>query len=278
MPAPSSKFYSKSLVLFSAVLRLINEGLIQGHIAKDLDIKSSHVAYYIRKAKNMGYVRSSVKDVVVILKLTQAGKYFLDQYDKGLIPSPNSVPTSRAENIRFKAEILQMPTIPVDWKRIQMRNWVQYSSQVDSIKVQLNIGNNPTIELIPSPLDGGDPYDLFIILVYDCINAILTLYDRFGIKVGRLQLGSRGEWLVYDPIARAFCKNLGQVSYEGLARVNASKPRRVGEFEFHDPRVLADYLAMPRRIDKIERMLEKLLEYHNIQDQDQSSYEKGGIP
>ena len=224
MPAPSTKFYSKSLVLFSAVLRLINEGLIQGHIAKDLDIKSSHVAYYIKKAKNMGYVRSSLKDAVVILELTQAGKYFLDQCNKGRIPSPNSV---RAENIRFKPEILRMPTIPVDWKKIQMRNWVQYSSQIDSVKVQLNMG---------------------------------TLYDRIGIKVGRLQVGSRGEWLVYDPIAGAFC------NYDGLAKVNASKPRRVGEFEFHDPRALADYLAMPRRIDKMERMLEKLLEYHNIQE------------
>jgi len=239
------------------VLRLINEGLIQGHIAKDLDIKSSHVAYYIKKAKNMGYVRSSLKDAVVILELTQAGKYFLDQCNKGRIPSPNSV---RAKNIRFKAEILRMATIPVDWKKIQMRNWVQYSSQIDSVKVQLNMGNNPTIELIPSPVDGEDPYDLLIMLIYDCMNAIFTLYDRIGIKVGRLQVGSRGEWLVYDPIAGAFC------NYDGLAKVNASKPRRVGEFEFHDPRALADYLAMPRRIDKMERMLEKLLEYHNIQE------------
>lgn len=267
MATTGSKFYSKSLVLLTFVLRLINEGLIQEKIANELDIKSSHVAYYIKKAKRMGYVKSSVKDAVVILELTQAGKYFLDQYEKGRIPSPKSVPTCRAENIRFKAEILQMPTIPVDWKKIQMRNWVQYSSQVDSVRVQLNLGNSPTIELIPSPVDGGDPYDLFIILVYDCINTILTLYDRIGIKVGRLQLGSRGEWLAYDPIARAFCKSVGQVSYDGLAKVNASRPRRLGEFEFHDPRALADYLAMPRRIDKIERMLEKLLEYRNIQDQ-----------
>jgi predicted transcriptional regulator len=260
------------------VLRLINEGLIQEKIANELDIESSHVAYYIKKAKRMGYVKSTIKDVVVILELTQAGKNFLDQYEKAHDSSSSSLHICRLENIRFKAEILQMPTIPVDWNKIQMHNWVQYSSKIDSVRILLNMGNSPSIELIPSPVDGEDPYDLLIILVYDCMNVIFTLYDRIGIRVGRLQLGSRGEWLVYDPIARAFCKSVGQVSYDGLAKVNASKPGRLGEFEFHDPRALADYLAMPRRIDKIERMLEKLLEYHNIQDQDQSRYEKGGVP
>lgn len=94
---------------------------------------------------------------------------------------------------------------------------------------------------------------MFIIMVYDC-----TLHDRIGIKVGRLQLGSRGQWSVYDPIARAFCKSVGQVSYEGVAKVDASKPGHFGEFEFHDPRALLDYLAMPERVHNIEQDSEKI--------------------
>src|SRR5919201_715453 len=100
-----SKFYSKSLVLLVAVLQLINEVLIQEQIAKELDIESSHVSYYIKRAKNMGYVKSSAKDAIVILELTQAGKNFLDQYDKCQYYKahyPNSLPICRAENIRFK--------------------------------------------------------------------------------------------------------------------------------------------------------------------------------
>jgi hypothetical protein len=35
---------------------------------------------------------------------------------------------------------------------------------------------------------------------------------------------SRGEWLVYDPVAESFCKNsgCGKVTYEGVGKVNAS--------------------------------------------------------
>lgn len=79
------------------VLRLINEGLIQEKIANELDIESSHVAYYIKKAKRMGYVKSTIKDVVVILELTQAGKNFLDQYEKSRNSSSSSLHICRLE-------------------------------------------------------------------------------------------------------------------------------------------------------------------------------------
>src|SRR5437867_1322958 len=199
------------------------------------------------------------RDVFKVLELTQAGKNFLDQYNKN---NP-SIPICRAENIQFKAPIIKMPTIAVDWKKIQMHNWTQYTSQIDSVKVRLNMGKNPTIEVIPSPIDGDDPFELYIILVYECINVIQSLNDRIGLLVGKLELSSRGEWVTYDPIARSFCKTNGQVTYNGIAKVNASKPREIGEFEFHDPRALIDYLTMPKRLKRIEEMLEKYLHVNN---------------
>jgi hypothetical protein len=151
----------------------------------------------------------------------------------------------------------EMSKIPLDWTKIQMHNWVQYNSKVDSVHVKLNMGNKPTVELIPSPVDGDDPNQLFITLVYDCINVITILQERFGIKLGRLQLSSRGEWVVYDPVARHFSQYNGQVTVNGLGKVNASNPRRIGEFEFNDPRALVDYMAMPRRLYKVEKMSNK---------------------
>lgn len=156
-----------------------------------------------------------------------------------------------------------MPHVPPDWNKIEMHNWVQYNSKMDSVYVKLNMGNKPTIELIPSPVDGDDPNQLLVILVYDCISVITALHERFGIKLGPLQLSSRPEWVVYDPVAKNFSKYNGQVTVNGLGKVNASKPRRIGEFEFSDPRMTADYMAMPRRLYKVEQSVEQILKILN---------------
>lgn len=248
-----SKFYAKSLTLLTSILKLIAEGYTQSQIAEHLQIERSHVSYYVKKAILTGYVKEAVRDACKILELTQPGKNFLDQCEKGL-------PICRAENIRFKAVVLKMPTIPVDWHKIPMRNWAQYTSEVDNIAIKLNLGDTPTIEFIPSPVEGDDPYKLYAKLLYDCDNAAKILEQRLHMQLGRLELSSRGEWLTYDPIARAWSKHNGQVTIEGLAKVNASKPRCIGEFEFHDPRALADYLAMPANVHDIKLMVKTLLE------------------
>jgi predicted transcriptional regulator len=238
------------------ILEMISQGIICSDIAKKLNISKSLVSYYIKRAKEKNLVKEILRDTFKSIQITQAGKNFLDQYDKNQL----SVPICRAENIRFKAVITQMPTVPVDWKRIEMHNWTQYSSQIDGIKVRLNIGATPILELLPSPIEGDNPYDLFTINVYECYNVLLDLYYKIGLKVGNFQLGSRCEWVVYDPIAKAFCKHNGQVTYEGIAKVNASKPLKIGEFEFHDPRALKDYLLMPYRLKNIEDRVGRILE------------------
>lgn len=233
---------------------MISEGIIRSDIAKKLNLPKSHVSYYTTRLQQIGFVQKSMRSSYIECELTQAGKKFLDQYRKNNL----SLPICRSENIRFKAVVTQMPTKQVDWKKIEMHNWAIYTSEVDGIKVKLNKGNVPTLELLPSPIEGNDPYELFIVYVYDCMNVLMNLYDKIGLKVGRLQLGSRGEWLVYDPIARAFCKHNGQVEYETIGKVNASKPKHIGELEFHDPRALQDYLLMPQRLKNIEELLKDI--------------------
>jgi DNA-binding MarR family transcriptional regulator len=249
----SSKFYSKSLTLLLPLLKLINRGYTATEIAKELNKSKSLLSYYIKKAEKLGYVKESMRDAFKSLELTQAGQNFLDQCEK---IEPTHI--CRAENIRFKAEVLEMPRVPIDWNRVQMHNWVQYTSKVDNVYIKLNMGEKPTVELLPSPVDGEDPNELLITLVYDCTNVINAIHERFGIKLGRLQSSSRGEWVVYDPIAKNLCQYNGQVTVDGIGKVNASKPRNIGEFEFHDPRALVDYMAMPRRLYNVERKVSDL--------------------
>jgi hypothetical protein len=254
-----SKFYSESLTLMVRILELVQVGLSAADISRTLNMNKSHVSYYVTKAKKLGYIKQIIRDTFAVLAITQPGKNFLDQYNN----NDKILPICKAENIQFKAVVTRMPSIPVDWKKIEMRNWVQYTSEVDEVKVRINKGKIPTLELIPSSVEGDDPYDLFVILVSECYNVLNILHDRIGLSTGRLHLSSRGEWLVYDPVAKHFCKHNGQVTYEGIGKVNASRPRHVGEFEFHDPRMLTDYLTMPIRIKNIEDKLDFLIDKQN---------------
>jgi hypothetical protein len=235
---------------------MINQGIICSDIAKKLNISKPHVSYYISKAKKKNLVKETLRDTFKSIQITQAGQNFLDQYEKD---NP-SVPICRAENIRFKATVTRMPTVPVDWKKIQMNNWVQHISEIDSVKVKLNMGKIPTIEFIPSPIEGENPFDLYATLLNECNKVAEILNERIGLEVDKLQSSSRGEWLTHEPIARKFCKHIGQVTYNGIGKINASKPREIGEFEFHDPRALKDYLLMPYRLKNIEDIVGRVLE------------------
>lgn len=248
----SSKFYSNSLTLLVSILELVQERIIAADIARRLKMNKSHVSYYIKKSKECGFIKEITRDTFAVLEVTQPGKNFLDQYYKN---NPLT-PICRLENIQFIAPITLMPKIPVDWKRVEMHNWIQYNSQVDNVKVRLNLGKTPTLELFPSPVDGDNPNDLIIITVYECVNALTELYTRIGLRVGKLEISSKPEWLVYDPVAKMFCKYHGQITYEGIGKVYVSKPRRIGEIEFHDPRNLIDYLTMPKRVKNIETKLD----------------------
>lgn len=248
-----SKFYPKSLIFFVPILEMIQGGFAPVEIAKDLFLSKSHISYYVKKGKQFGYIKETATGK---LELTQPGKKFLERYER-LNPS---LPVCRAENIRFKALVIKMPSIPPNWHRVEMHNWVAYTSEVDSVKIKLNMGTHPTIEFIPSPIEGDNPYHLYAVLFYECSKAAQILDDTIGLELDKLELSSRAEWLVYDPIARSFCKIHGQVNYEGLAKVNASKPRSIGEFEFFDPRALKEYLEMPRRVKNVERMVNEIKE------------------
>ena len=49
-------------------------------------------------------------------------------------------------------------------------------------------------------------------------------------------------------------------SYDGVGKVNASKPRKIGELEFFDPRAVLDYMLMPRRLKNVEELVNKIME------------------
>jgi DNA-binding MarR family transcriptional regulator len=251
---------------------MIREHSSQAQIAKTLDVSKSHVSYYVKKTIKIGYVKEICRDRIKILELTQKGTNFIDQYkSRTMIEQP--LPRCRAEHIRFKATVYRLPSIPLDWKKIAMINWTQYHSTVDDIKVHLNIGNFPSMEFIPSPIDGNNPWELFGILYHGCNEVARKLEQTLDMEIGRLEIENHPEWVVYDPVANLISKQNGQITVDGIGKINASKPLRRGEIEYSDPRFAADYITMPMRVSKIEKLLEgllkKIMEKGNNQDDPQ---------
>ena len=166
----------------------------------------------------------------------------------------------RAENIRFKAPIHKMPSKPVDWPKVEMHNWSQYTTVVGSVKVKLNHGEKPTIEFLPAAIDGSDPLQLYLRLFSECNEVAKHLEQILDMQIGRLEVSSKGEWVIYNPLAKAITNIIGRVTVEGIGKINASLPNRYGEFEFHDPRAAAEFLVMPRRLARLEQDVKEVLD------------------
>ena len=71
----------------------------------------------------------------------------------------------------------------LDWNKVQMNSWAQYGSKVDNIRVRLNNGKSPTIEFMPSPVDGDDPYKLYGMVLYDCTKLLKGLRRQLVLKL-----------------------------------------------------------------------------------------------
>jgi hypothetical protein len=95
------------------------------------------------------------------------------------------------------------------------------------------------------------------ILYHECTEAARKLEQTLDMKIGRLEMESGVEWVVYDPLAGTICKSNGQVTIDRLGKINASKPFRRGEIEYIDPRRAADYFVMPERLSRMEKLLEE---------------------
>jgi hypothetical protein len=262
----SSKFYPQSLTLLAKILESINQQRFsQAQVAFELGKSRPLVSYYVKKAIRVGYIKELLRDKIRVLELTQEGKIFLDQYGKqsSSTSSQNQLPVCRAENIRFKAQVYKLPSKSLDWNKVAMNNWSQYNGVVDDIKVHLNDGKIPTIEFIPSPINGSNPWELFGMLHNECNEVARKLEQTLEMEIGRLEIEPGAEWVVYDPVASIISKQNGQVTVDQLGKINASKPLRRGELEYFDPRFAAEYLAMPRRISNIEKLLEDLVKKGN---------------
>ncbi|MGB6527335.1 MAG: hypothetical protein WBF33_04445 [Candidatus Nitrosopolaris sp.] len=108
----------------------------------------------------------------------------------------------------------------------------------------------------------------------DCNEVARNLEQTLDMQIGRLELSSKGEWVIRNPLAKAITKEIGRVTVDGIGMINASLPNRHGEFEYYDPRAAAEFLEMPARLARLEEHMENVLK---LVKQQSSEDKSGGI-
>lgn len=255
------RFCKKSLPTVEAILKLIDAGKRESQIVAMLKIPRQNISYYIDRVEEEGLVRKGVKTSYRPLELTPLGKKFLREYDSGgTLPQR---PPYRLENIRYKARVIKMPSRDIAWDRVEMNNWHYHKSEVDSVYVKLNVGEENTIEFTISGIDGNSFDDLHTKAEFECLQVIRKLESRLEMAIGMPERASRPEYVVYDAAARFLCRRIGQLTVDGFAKMNASRPLSRGEFEFHTLEDAVDYILTGRRtsiiLEDVQRLRAKSL-------------------
>lgn len=62
---------------------------------------------------------------------------------------------------------------------------------------------------------------LCIALFSDCDEVAKNFAQIFDMQIGRLELSSKGEWVVYNPLAKAITNMIGRIRVEGIGMINA---------------------------------------------------------
>lgn len=244
-----SKSYNtlpKNVILPYYLLNAIKQGYIrQITLSNHLGISKRVVNYHIKKLQSQHYLYTDKN-----LQITQSGYNFLIRIEGKL-----TNPRIRLENVRIKYPLITRPKA-FPGKEIRLKNWSKYIYRIDRATL---LFNTDSIEVIPSPVEGNHPYELFYAVRSACDNIILDYSDRLKMQVGIGELSSRMEFAIYDPVARAFTKHVGQLTVENLGKINASPPKHVGELEFFDIRSAANYLEMPNKMQRIESLLKQVV-------------------
>jgi len=203
----SQNFYDKSFTLIIPILEMIKNVKTTPEICNTLGISKQRLSYYTSKLTNVGYIKLVTRDVFSIWKVTEGGQTFLDKYHNNNKYNNKSI--GRVEHIRFKAAVISLPEpIPTNWKKVDMNNWTEYWFELNDVKIKLNCGQSPTVEFIMPPMDDyeGNPHAIYCSLQTNCLQVVQQIQTIYNMSIGSIELSSKAEWVVYDPVSKALSK------------------------------------------------------------------------
>ena len=243
----SQKFRRQTLTLLRLILKLLDEGYYPAKIARIVGRKKQTIHYHIKRLLKFGYIRLQCRDAITVYEVTQAGKKFLDEVERGCLVGR----VLRLHNVVFKYPVLREPVRRVDWRRVELRNWGQLVGR----ELGLTVRKNPSsVEIFCGVLDGDNPFELLFKAREEADRLAGYLEEKFGMVLGRGRLSRKPHFGVYDPVA-AKCGRFFELT-DDLGKFDESEG--YGEIDWFDPEAAKNYLLLPNTVSRIQKDVDSL--------------------
>jgi len=232
--------------------------MYQAQVSNELKISKSNVNYWAKKLEKEGYIRCKqsvtpstdgtqhikTRGSIILYDLTVEGTRLLDGYE-----GVEGFPVVRLHNVSFRYPIIVPPRVPVDWKRVKMRNWTQYRTRINGISVKLN--GDSSLELSPKPISGYCVWELFHKVGCASDELAKHLEERLEMRLGFSSVSRRPHFGIKNPASEKYTESF-ELSTD-IGRMDRSEG--VGEIDYFSPQDAADYIRMLKYVKGIWELL-----------------------
>jgi len=239
------------------ILKLLDAGNYPAKIARMLGMSRQHVGYYVKKLVSQDMVQREVRDSATFYSLTERGKNFLVEMEKGFVPCR----TVRLHNVVFLFPVVVAPRVVIDWRRVELQNWTQLVGS----ELGLTVRKNPdSMEVFCDVVEGSDPYELMLRAYEEAGRLATHLEQKFQMKLGRPSLSRKPHFHVADPVAEHVGKFM-EFS-DDIGKVDESEG--YGELDLYDPNFVKNYMVafttLPSLVQRQNRELSEIKEALNV--------------
>jgi len=214
-------------------------------------LSKSLLSYHLGNLTEEGLIEKGPSGGFATWNITEAGSKFLAEVSKRL-PRKGLI---SLENARFRYPILKEPSVEVDWKRVQMKNWSEFITKIGRVSVSKR---GSIVAIIVGKTLGTNPWELMF-EARDIADEVAIILEA---RLSGLQL-RRPNFMGYGPSKAHFELGgdtvaesiFGFMTVRGAAGSvgDTSAPHREGSVGFFDPRKVDAYMRaitdIPSEID-----------------------------
>ena len=224
-----------------AILRELAEGSPQSVIAKTTPFSIRVINYWASKFLKNKLIREKGHGKPRIFELTGFGNAFLTRCERGF-----SEPCM-LEDYPLKFRVLQ-DAGRVNWKKLgDPNNWIKLDFKVHGIRVEKNLGLQPTLVIHTGQLSGFDP-DALLVEAGAIVALVRARLLDLGVVTDDVGIPLRKAWFkTYTPEAEELNQS-GTVQTED-GQIDHSPPDKIAHEE-RGYEQQKNYMAMPRQIQQ----------------------------